>query len=346
MNYYNHFPYAQPPTAAGLHYHPPNHMNVNMNMNMNMPTTTTTTTSTKTKTTTTTHSSPHKAKVAKTKKSPPQTSKKSPTVKVKKEPKSTTISNPDHPQTTTTTTTTTMTTTPQEHQLLAELLQMGFPNRPEILNGIRQSGGTTSDQVMMWIVTQREEVEEARKMDQARLRSEELRKEQSERRLQTVKQRLESATVTDLYQIFPDSWILKRIASPDRLQTMAEKNTLIRLLQFEQNARQWYGTNLPSYYFHDLTNRMLATHTSAGRGCGRIDWLSSECERLESALYKLEEQQGGVPKLFSQAQEAHSEEDEDTEIVMVGRRMLQQTPSNSERGTSKKNQATEVIEID
>jgi hypothetical protein len=68
--------------------------------------------------------------------------------------------------------------------------------------------------------------------------------------------------------------------------------------------------------------------------------VDAECERLEAALYKLEEQQGGVPKLFLNAQEAaaHLENKDDGEIVVSLK------PNN--RSSKNQNAAAEVIEID
>jgi hypothetical protein len=271
-------------------------------------------------------------KLKKTKKSTSSSSKSSPTVKVKKEQQASSLPNhskqpatntcdSDHPQ------------TPQEHQLLGELLQMGFPNRREILTGIRQSmcnnnDTTSADQVMMWIVSQREEAEEACKMDEARLRSESLRHEQAERCASSVQERLASAnTIQDLSSVFGDSWMLHGL-DDDRLQTLLKGNpeSFKRFLSLEQKTRQWYGHKLPSYYFCDLIKTNLI--------------VDAECERLEAALYKLEEQQGGVPKLFLNAQEAaaHLENKDDGEIVVSLK------PNN--RSSKNQNAAAEVIEID
>jgi hypothetical protein len=278
----------------------------------------------------------------KTKKSPTSSNKSSPTVKVKKEQQASSRANhskqpptntcdSDHPQ------------TPQEHQLLGELLQMGFPDRREILTGIRQSmcnnnNTTSADQVMMWIVSQREEAEEARKMDEARLRSEALRHEQAERCASSVQERLASAnTIQDLSSVFGDSWMLHGL-DDDRLQTLLKDNpqSFKRFLTLEQKTRQWYGHKLPSYYFSDLIKTNLI--------------VDAECERLEAALYKLEEQQGGVPKLFLNAQEAAAplENEDDGEIVVVERSPASSKTSLKPNNRSSENQnaAAEVIEID
>ena len=248
-------------------------------------------------------------------------------VKVKRE-QSQSAFNPDRPQ------------TAKEHQFVVELQHMGFTNKREILDGIRQSGGSTSEDVMVWMISQREEAEEARKEDEARLRSEELRKEHAEREAQATREKLDSAKVPDLYPMFPNSWILERIPKPERLQAMANKAVLTKLLQLENKGRKWYGTKLPSYYFYDLATRMMASRV------GKIDWLPSEFERLESALFNLEEQQGGVPRLFLAAQEAHPEGEaqDDKEIVIVGRRMTRASPSNGDVST--KSSENEIIEID
>jgi hypothetical protein len=295
-----------------------------------------------------------------------------------------TSTNLDHPQ------------TPLEHQLLSELQQMGFPDRREILNAIRAQASSTpttttatttttsttqpepppsSEQVMMWIVQQREEVEEAQRMDEARLLSEAQSKEQAERVATSVKERLASVkTLPDLCELFADSWILQREKDDQRVRNQestaaassstthlqflfsSHRDDLLKLLQLEQQARKWYGTQLPSYYFGELRKSLVLLPQKKER-VG--PWLLLECQRLETALFQLEEQQGGVPKVFLQAKESHGpdEEEHNAEIELVGRRttstiITQPSPerrSNGGNGAKPRGgdaTTTEVIEID
>mmetsp|Transcript_39838 Transcript_39838/g.96144 ORF Transcript_39838/g.96144 Transcript_39838/m.96144 type:complete len:531 (+) Transcript_39838:135-1727(+) len=215
--------------------------------------------------------------------------------------------------------------TPQEFSFFNQLLAMGFQDRDEVMLGIRQSNASSVDEVMMWIIQQREEREEARKMDEARLRSEQLRKENADKQKRAFQKRLDAATSRDDFRdIFGQpSWVLDNLDDAHfRRLVSHHKNALVRLLRLESSTRKWYQDKLPTCYFRDLC------HRSNQQAENEFDsWLIRECDTLESGLYKLELQQGGVPKLFIRAQENHPEYDEsgendesDDEIVFCGTR--------------------------
>ena len=209
--------------------------------------------------------------------------------------------------------------TPQEAILFAELRQMGFTNVPELLNGIRHfttpSDDTThnnpaaattaaaaaeptsinSEQVMMWIISQREEAEEAKKMDEARLRSESLRKEQAELQKRAAQERLDAAGLSELKELFPGSWILQDSKLPLDTWVTTSKDSLVELLNLEKQAIKFYGIKLPRGYFKQLCGRL---EECSSNKCKIKMEMKNECEILQSALYRLSEQQGGVPRIF------------------------------------------------
>jgi hypothetical protein len=65
-------------------------------------------------------------------------------------------------------------------QIMSELMQMGFTDQQEMNNGTRQLKKTTANEVMLFIVTQCKEANEARKEDEVQLLSEEQKREQEQ----------------------------------------------------------------------------------------------------------------------------------------------------------------------
>jgi len=201
---------------------------------------------------------------------------------------------------------------PTETLLLSQLSQMGF-GRQEILDGIRQSENEnpTTDEIMMLLIERREEAEEARRMDEVRLRSEEQTQGEINRREQTVQDSIASATTgEDLMIIFPESWVLKVLMDDGHddsrditknpngrhqrlISTIMNesRNDFVEFLQLEKKARKWYGFVLPSDYFNKVGTRL--------KNEPQIDWLGAERERLRCGLYELKEQEKGEPKIFS-----------------------------------------------
>mmetsp|Transcript_61578 Transcript_61578/g.69761 ORF Transcript_61578/g.69761 Transcript_61578/m.69761 type:complete len:512 (-) Transcript_61578:207-1742(-) len=201
---------------------------------------------------------------------------------------------------------------PTETLLLSQLSQMGF-GRQEILDGIRQSENEnpTTDEIMMLLIERREEAEEARRMDEVRLRSEEQTQGEINRREQTVQDSIASATTgEDLMIIFPESWVLKVLMDDGHddsrditknpngrhqrlISTIMNesRNDFVEFLQLEKKARKWYGFVLPSDYFNKVGTRL--------KNEPQIDWLGAEREKLRCGLYELKEQEKGEPKIFS-----------------------------------------------
>ncbi|KAG7368469.1 hypothetical protein IV203_031212 [Nitzschia inconspicua] len=208
---------------------------------------------------------------------------------------------------------------PTEVRLMEELAQMGFSDRQEMINGIRQSEKTTADEVMLFIITQREEAAEARKEDEVRLLSEEQKNEQQQLKKALRAEKLASAkTGKDLKDIFEKSWILKGLL-PDNgsgessivdAALMKHRRTeFLELLDLEEKSAKWYF-GLPSYYFQNLCSRLKTDHV------GTIDWLPVECETLLRGLTQLNAQVGGRPKIFVDAMDQATGGNDDQIIVI------------------------------
>ena len=95
----------------------------------------------------------------------------------------------------------------REMNLLGQLRTMGFTDQREMLAGLRHvmkdgaggylDSGTILENSMMWIISQREETEEAKKMDAARIMAENDQVEE-ERRRKEAERRLEDAPIEDI----------------------------------------------------------------------------------------------------------------------------------------------------
>ena len=225
---------------------------------------------------------------------------------------------------------------PHESSMVSQLRQMGFADVREMLAGIRHvSANDMNSQVesaMMWIVSQREEAEEARKLDAARARSEMLRAEQARLRKQAAHERLWGTSMEDWLSqsdLFRGSVVLKE--ARECLETLIFDNTiykekLIRFLELEKKARKWYGTSVPWCFLCNISERWKSLSVD-----GLVKSIESETNALESAMYSLSNQQGGVPKLFLEAREnaekngrpvspgkeATSADDSDDEVIVV-----------------------------
>jgi hypothetical protein len=260
-----------------------------------------------------------------------------------------------------------------EMTLLVQLSQMGFTNRREILESIRRLGSNSTlfstqqspsvdaDSVMMDMITQREEADEARKMDEARLQSEQARKEDARRRrsliCNNVEEKLKTASMDDWKSnngMFPDSWILNENACYALLASLIKekdtqlKSKLMALLKLEKKAKQWYGRVLPRGYFaRCVTERLI--QATADSMAGK---LNKEVNALQVAMFQLSEQQGGVPRIFLEAHDDTKEQDGDKQnrgpgafdtddVVLVG---TTTTPTGT-RETAPGRSEPEVLEI-
>jgi hypothetical protein len=211
---------------------------------------------------------------------------------------------------------------PLEMHLLAQLSDMGFTDRREIIESIRRLQGSNPaqppsvDSVMVAIITEREEAEEAKKMDEARLLSEQARKEDARRRrdliTNDIEERIKKATMEDWRRnanMFPDSWILAGDACYAVLASLIKdtllKYKLMALLKLEKQAKKWYGKVLPRGYFARCVTERLEQAT-ANSMAGK---LQMEVDALEVAMYQLSEQKGGVPRIFLEAHDDANEHD-------------------------------------
>jgi hypothetical protein len=204
-----------------------------------------------------------------------------------------------------------------EIRLLAELRQMGFTDTAEILNGIRDSEKETADEVMLFLVTQREEAEEARREDEVRLLSEEQKHEQSAQKERKLEERLAAvSTGQELSEIFPDSWILDYLTDDQGGKLKLVESVILEkrraefldFLKMEKKSQQWYK-HLPCHYFKSICDRLKSD------GQGSIEWLPLECNNLRDGLYLLSNQTNGIPKLFVDAQPQDHESGDVIEIL-------------------------------
>jgi len=252
---------------------------------------------------------------------------------------------------------------PQESSMVAQLQQMGFTDIREMLTGIRHVSATDMasqvESAMMWIVSQREEAEEARKLDAARARSESLRAEQARMRKEAAHERLWGTSMDEWMSqsdLFRGSVVLKE--ARECLETFVfdkkeNKEKLIRFLELEKKARKWYGTSVPWCFLFNLSEKWKALSEDELVKC-----IESEAGALETAMYSLSEQQGGVPIIFSEARrnaekdgrpvspgkEAASGDESDDDVIVVKEVFASESDSymNSVSSNGKK---CEVIEL-
>ncbi|KAL7481806.1 hypothetical protein ACHAW6_007486 [Cyclotella cf. meneghiniana] len=235
----------------------------------------------------------------------------------------------------------------RESAIVESLRNMGFTDMREMLSGIRATS-TDAEQgcvflphqwnfqqqaeaAMMWIVNQREEAAEAKKLDEARVSSEMAERAMKESRREENERRLKCATLKDLFgsvelgsgdvtsKFFPCSMLLKNVEVRKILHAIGNgpgKDESIRLLQLEVKAKKWYGTVLPFAHFrYDVCPRFekwSKKFISSSKGLDSsstsvlIKKVAKESKKLEQGMYNLSEQEMGsfgmAPKLFLVAQ--------------------------------------------
>jgi hypothetical protein len=243
----------------------------------------------------------------------------------------------------------------QESAMLHQLRQMGFSDEREMLAGIRH---VTShdlnkrvDDAMMWIVQQREEAEEARKMDAVRARSEQLRQEQADLKRRNKKERMDAATMhewTTEREFFQGSVVLQLATGVlEGLRANCHKRAVLEeFLELEKNARKWFGPRVPFCYFVKL-----AKHWSeALPTMDLVSAITSATAVVQKALFSLSEQQGGVPKIFLSATKEFEEQglptgpegtDDDDEVMVIEELLRSEFSSPNET-----DMFHDVIEID
>ena len=281
----------------------------------------------------------------------------------------------------------------RESSLVEIMRNMGFTDNREILSGIRAvaaqreevsitaTGLSSQDHVeaaMMWIISQREEQDEARKEDEARFSSERVDAEMMQRRKEEREIEMMNADLQDLFgsveediaissKFFPHSVILQSgtvkqifatiLSVNDSAKATHARKEVLRYLKLEKKATDWYGRVLPYSFFQysaksrfeSWTEKLLQPHNSSDQISLQ---LTKECDDLERALYNLSEQEEGgvanVPKVFLQAQRdaalkglpTKETRDFDDEIEV-----LEHSSSSEAKSSQKRKEEVEVIEI-
>lgn len=206
-----------------------------------------------------------------------------------------------------------------EKHAVGELQQMAFTDPREILTSFRKllrdnnAGRPPSvDEIMIDLITQREEAEEARKMDAARLMSEQARKGDAAQRREEIQRELQAAMEhcrmdewLQNSQMFTRSWILRGSAKGVLQLRIGKSKTplkckLIELLKLERDARKWYKEMPRSYFARLVTQRLVGCHTTDSM----LAHVQREIDTLTRVMFIMSEQLGGVPKVFRDAHDA------------------------------------------
>lgn len=215
----------------------------------------------------------------------------------------------------------------REMSLLGQLRTMGFADQREMLAGLRHvmkdgageylDSGTILENAMMWIISQREETEEAKKMDAVRIMAENEQLEE-ERRRKEAERKLEDAPIEDLVGAAAAAAAAEgqdngaaaaasgvaQAATPSKLKAGRSKyfhfsillrsplvrsvflsiacpeakRELVRLLRLEQKANQWYGSVLPWAYFTYIATSRIEKWANDESGGGSDGGSGSDAE--------------------------------------------------------------------
>mmetsp|Transcript_29990 Transcript_29990/g.45471 ORF Transcript_29990/g.45471 Transcript_29990/m.45471 type:complete len:457 (+) Transcript_29990:68-1438(+) len=191
--------------------------------------------------------------------------------------------------------------TPQQAFLTQSLQAMGFEIR-EIEQAIiakqqEQCGNVSVDDCMMWIVWQREQHDEAQKMDQVRAVSEFSQNETNQKQKQeTVRRQLDTNVTTNIQQwtkdFFPSSIVLSAAAEALTKIYNTNRKVLVEFCNLEQKIISWYRT-VPWCYLTELAQQWRTTSSV------EVEQLRDEINKLQTSIYTLSEQTpSGIPKLF------------------------------------------------
>lgn len=240
---------------------------------------------------------------------------------------------------------------PHETLVCAQLQQnYGFSDVREMLTSYRRlktNSAPTVEDVMIDIVSLREEADEAKKMDEARRQSERTRKEEAKKRRLVIQQErqvaLESATFAEFRsKHFPKSWILQgsacaRIERAVTSECTSLKRSLIDLLELELKAHKWYGTTLPRSYFRRVLSSTLASCVSLA------ETLDDRVKYLQNIMFQLSEQtKSGVPVAFRDAHDADTAIDDDDDIELVTKLDKPKTPQRQQPAAK---ESVDVIDL-
>jgi len=192
-----------------------------------------------------------------------------------------------------------------------------------------------ADKVMMFLLAQKEELEEAAYLDIARISSERDKEVEQKKKLadqQKLVQSMPSVTVLksyfgqsqllkhdNMYQILELLWaheIKSRSKTNESLRQT--KRLVVEVLLLEQKAIRWYGSSQgPNAYMMfvlapGFVEAALSGMKKKAKSVNDIKlnlptaksmaaYLTHQVDAIQRGLYSLEEQQGSIPKMFVQA---------------------------------------------
>lgn len=199
---------------------------------------------------------------------------------------------------------------PMEQFVVNSLQQMGFTDLREIMHSIRHLQNQNSmidanmmvEMAMMYIVQQREEKDEAEKMDAARIASEHAmvlqeKEDDDSDDIEIVYSVNEvlgtSEKRSDLYK---DSFLLCSSSLRDIFRTIFEhseegRKYVEQLLDIEKKSLKWYGTDSESFFRYILTEKIehLSTKSNTSdylQSVQRmVQSLKDEINNIEHGLY-------------------------------------------------------------
>lgn len=221
-----------------------------------------------------------------------------------------------------------------EVQIVNGLRGMGFQDMQEIVTSMRQvqmenplaAGDMLIDMIMMHIVQQREEKEESKKMDAARIQSEQSRilqetdycHEDCIQIVYSVEELL--GTEGNICWLFKDSFLLK---SPkvkklfhDLIINKRDENLMVqKLLTIEKKSKKWYGDAIEAFFRFILCEKIekwydelaLANSTDTTDQTMRVisQRLEEEITYIERELYLVSDESEHMrePRLFKSARD-------------------------------------------
>jgi hypothetical protein len=245
--------------------------------------------------------------------------------------------------------------TPLEASTVSLLRQMGFQDMQEIMSSLRNVQrlhpniiqiNSLVDAVMMDMISAREEKDESKKMDAARIMSEttaRVRTEYEDSNSNDIimydwKEMLGIGTTESI--AYPGSALLKSnkvknlfyslLISSDESQKLVKK-----LLNLEQKSSKWYGKKIPVAFFrYVLAKKIERWEYTVNSSHLLQSWvvkdliakLQSEISKMETAMYDLSQQVDGalglkIPNIFMSAYKdaikAGHLEDESCEVIVI-----------------------------
>jgi hypothetical protein len=226
------------------------------------------------------------------------------------------------------------------------LRQMGFQNMQEIMTSMRKiqsdhpmvGGEILIDMIMMHIVQQREEREESRKMDEARIQSEQTR---IVRETEFCRAGCNGIvySIDELLGIekienwaFKDSFLLKSFKVKNLFYELIHEKTNYRLpvqklLTIEKKSRKWYGDTTEAFFGHILTEKIEEWYDELCNSTGAVDVvrnkivqrLEAEISHIEHELYMISDDSEHMrePRLFKSAREVATSRGLMTDVIQL-----------------------------